>query len=817
MAHNMKKLLSWVLLLVLPFVIVTRVHAQSTARTTALFTKGWKFYLGDDANAKDADYNDASWRSLNLPHDWSIEFPFNEKSPAGTGGGALDGGLGWYRKTFTLPAANKAKKIFIDFDGVYRNSEVWINGHYLGLRPYGFSSFRYELTPYLKYGTDKNVIAVKVDNSKQPNSRWYSGSGIYRNVWLVTTNDIFVDHWGTHVATPQVNNASATVLINTKVNNNSGNSADITIKTSIYNAASQLVKSAESKVNISSDDKNEVSQQIVVASPTLWSVEHPALYKAVTQLISNGKVLDEYTTNFGIRYFEFTVDRGFFLNGKPLKIWGVCDHHDLGCLGTAINTRALQRQLELLKEMGINGIRTSHNPPAPELLDLCDKMGFIVMDEAFDMWKRGKNKYDYHLDWDAWHKIDLQDLVTRDRNHPSVFIWSIGNEIPEQWTGKDGKDSTGTKIAIELASIIHSLDTTRPLTSALNEPGTNNAIYKSGVLDLFGYNYHHEQFKDFPKTFPGLKFIGTETVSALETRGHYDMPSDSIRRWPSRWDRPVEGANADLTVSAYDNISVPWGSTHEETMKEFLKFPYASGMYIWTGFDYIGEPTPYPWPARSSYFGIIDLAGFPKDAFYLYQSVCTNKPVLHLFPHWNWTPGKTVDVWAYYNNADEVELFVNGKSQGIKKKEGDQLHVMWRVQYAPGSIKAISRKNGKVVLTSEIKTAGKPAKIVVSADRSNIKADGDDLSFVTVKILDADGNLVPDAANDVKFSVTGDGSIAGVDNGSETSLESFKADHRKAFNGLCLLVVKSSEKAGSIHITASSDGLQSASVQVNTK
>lgn len=818
MAYRMKKLPGILLLLALHFAISIHVQAQSSsARTTVLFTKDWKFFLGDDANAKDAEYNDATWRSLDLPHDWSIEFPFNQKSPAGTGGGALDGGLGWYRKTFTMPDAAKTKKVFIDFDGVYRNSEVWINGHYLGLRPYGFSSFEYELTPYLKFGAAKNVIAVKVDNSKQPNSRWYSGSGIYRNVWLVTTSDIYVDHWGTHIETPQVSNQSATVVINTKVNNSSSNSGDITVKTSIYNPVSQLVKTASSTLHISAEDKNEVAQKITVASPSLWSVEHPTLYKAVTQVISNGKVMDEYTTNFGIRYFNFDAGKGFFLNGKSLKIWGVCNHHDLGCLGAAINVRALQRQLELLKEMGINGIRTSHNPPAPELLDLCDKMGFIVMDEAFDMWKKAKNKYDYHLDWDAWHKKDLEDFVTRDRNHPSIFIWSIGNEIPEQWLGRDGKDSSGIKIATELAGIIHSLDTTRPLTSALNEPSPNNAIYKSGAIDLFGYNYHHEQFKDFQKTFPGQKFIGTETVSALETRGHYDMPSDSIRRWPKRWDKPVEGANADLTVSAYDNISVPWGSTHEETMKEFLKYPYASGMYIWTGFDYIGEPTPYPWPARSSYFGIIDLAGFPKDAFYLYQSICTNKLVLHLFPHWNWEAGKTVDVWAYYNNADEVELFLNGKSLGIKKKQGDDLHVMWRVHYEPGAIKAVSRKNGKVVLTSEIKTAGKPAKIMLRADRSTIKAGGDDLSFITVKILDKDGNLVPDASDDVKFTVTGEGAVAGVDNGSETSLESFKADHRKAFNGMCLLVVKSKQKAGAIHITATADGLQQASLQVIAK
>lgn len=818
MACHLKKLLRLTILPALLLIVFITGNAQN--RTTVLFTKDWKFYLGDDSAASQPAFNDANWRSLDLPHDWSIELPFNEHSPAGTGGAALDGGTGWYRKTFVLPADNKTKKIFIDFDGVYRNSEVWINGHYLGKRPYGFSSFRYELTPYLKYGADKNIIAVKVDNSQQPNSRWYSGSGIYRYVWLVTTGNIFVDHWGTHIQTPQVTAQSATVVINTVVNNNSGNGADVTVKTLLYNDAGQMVKSASSNLHVSSDDKNEVAQTITVANPSLWSIGHPHLYKAVTQVISNGKVVDEYTTPFGIRWFSFDVDKGFSLNGKTVKIWGVCDHHDLGCLGAAINVRALQRQLEILKDMGINGIRTSHNPPAPELLDLCDKMGFIVMDESFDMWKRQKTKYDYHLDWDAWHKKDLEDFVIRDRNHPSVFIWSIGNEIPEQGWGRDGKDSSGFFIAAELGRIIRSLDTTRPLTSALNNPNPNNAIFKSGAIDLFGYNYHHQQFKDFQKTYPGQKFIGTETVSALETRGHYDMPSDSIHRWPMgrrNTQNATKWGNEDLTVSAYDNVSVPWGSTHEETIKEFIKYPYASGMYIWTGFDYLGEPTPYPWPARSSYFGIIDLAGFPKDAYYLYQSVATDKPVLHLFPHWNWAPGQTVDVWAYYNNADEIELFVNGKSAGVKKKEGEDLHVMWRVQYQPGSIKAVSRKNGKVVLTKEIKTAGKPAKIVLTADRSTIKADGDDLSFVTVSVEDADGNLIPDAANDIKFTVTGQGSIAGVDNGSETSLESFKADHHKAFNGLALLVVKAKDKAGAIHISASADGLQTGGMVVSAK
>ena len=790
--------------------------AQTTTRAIQDFDSNWKFYLGNADDAKDISFNDASWRSLTLPHDWSIELPFDSTSPTGNGGGALRGGIGWYRKAFSLPALPQGKHVFIDFDGVYMNSEVFINGHSLGVRPNGYISFRYELTPYLKSGNEKNIIAVKVSNAPQPNSRWYSGSGIYRNVWLVTTNDVFIDHWGTYVTTPKVNDQEAMVTINTSVTNASKGSQNISLTTIIYDAANKEI--AKQSANNFIKDGNMFPQQFNVSDPHLWSLEDPYLYKAVTQIKEGTKTVDEYTTKFGIRYFNFDVDKGFSLNGKSFKIIGVCDHHDLGCLGTAVNTRALQRQLEILKGMGINGIRTSHNPPAPELLDLCDKMGFIVMDEAFDMWKKEKNPYDYHLYWDQWHKKDLEDQLMRDRNHPSVFIWSIGNEIPEQWGGKNGEDTSGRSIARELASIVHALDTTRPITSALDHPDDpNNEIYKSGALDLVGFNYHHKLFKDFPKNYPGKKFIGTESVSALQTRGHYDMPSDSIRRWPERWDKPFHEGNADLTCSAYENCSAPWGSTHEETLKELLKYDFASGMFIWTGFDYIGEPTPYPFPARSSYFGIVDLAGFPKDSYYLYQSLFTDKDVLHIFPHWNWKPGQTIDVWAYYNHADEVELFLNGKSLGVKKKTGDDLHVMWRVTYQPGTLKAVSRKNGKVVLTKEIKTAGAPAKIIVNADRSNIKADGKDLSFVTVTVVDKDGNMVPDAGNLIKFSISGNGFIAGTDNGCETDLTSFKSTERKAFNGLALAVIQSNSKAGAIKLTATSEGLSSSTIDINAK
>ena len=780
-----------------------------SANRKADFDMGWRFHLGEVPAAKEINFADNSWRQLNLPHDWSIEGEFSKDNPAGVGGGALPGGIGWYRKTFTLPETDKNKSVFIDFDGVYMNSDVWINGHFLGNRPYGYSSFRYEMTPYLNYGNKPNVIAVRVDNSNQPNSRWYSGSGIYRNVWLVTVGKIHVNHWGTFVSTPTVDKNKAIINVQTTIRNEMANSSIVTLKTILQDKNGKEVASSSAKESISGGSSKTFSQQLKITNPGLWSTSHPVLYKAVSVVEANGKELDNYNTLFGIRYFHFDSKEGFFLNGKHVLIKGVCDHHDLGCLGAAINERALQRQLQILKDMGCNAIRTSHNPPAPELLQLADQMGIMIMDEAFDCWKKGTNKYDYHLYWDEWHKRDLSDFILRDRNHPSVIIWSIGNEIPDQW------DSAGATIARELAGIVRSLDTTRPITSAMNDPeAKNNSLSHSGAMDLIGHNYRHEHYDDFFKNFPGGKFIATETTSALETRGEYNMPSDSIFIWP----RKGVKMNANFTCSAYDNCRVPWGSTHEATLKAVMEHDFVSGMFVWTGFDYLGEPTPYGWPARSSYFGIIDLAGFPKDAYYLYKSVWTNKPVLHILPDWSgWQPGDSVDVWAYYNNADKVELFLNGKSLGAREKQGDEMHVMWRVPYQPGALKAVSYKNGKVVLTREIHTAGKLAKMVLEPDRNKISADGKDLSFVTVKLEDANGNLVPHADNLINFKVTGDGSLVGVDNGSETNHESFKAKAHTAFNGLCLAVVQSGGKKGKITITATSDGLPPVSTTINTE
>ncbi len=798
-----------ILLLLCLLVLSIGVIANPRPGKTIPFNQSWQFHLGDVAEGQRVDLDDSKWRSLNLPHDFSIEGRFDQNSPAGTGGGALPGGIGWYRKSFTLPLTSKGKSVFIEFDGVYRNSEVWINGQYLGKRPYGYSSFRYELTPHLNYGDQKNVIAVKADNSQQPNSRWYSGSGIYRNVWLTTVDPLHVDQWGTWIRTPEVSERSAKVLIDTTIQNQSESDASTKVSTVLYDATGREVARTVGDLPVAKGSSATIAQQLLIARPSLWSPDNPYLYKAVSQVIRGTRVVDSYETPLGVRYFVFDPARGFILNGKQLKILGVCNHHDLGSLGAAVNTRALERQLEMLKAMGVNSIRTSHNPPAPELLQLADKMGLMVMDEAFDIWKQEKNKFDYHLDWDEWHKRDLEDMVLRDRNHPSVIIWSIGNEVAEQW----GNKPEAGIISKVLTAIVKNLDSTRPTTAACNTVIADNKLLTEGNLDLVGINYSHANWIKLPEWFPGRPIILTETNSALASRGSYDMPSDVIKRMPERWDQPLKNGNADYSCSSYDNCSTPWGSTHAETWRLVKKHDFLSGMYIWTGWDYVGEPTPYPWPAISSYFGLIDLAGFPKDTYYFYQSEWTRKPMLHLFPHWNWKPGTDVDVWSYFN-GDEVELFLNGKSLGTKRKNADEFQVVWRVPFEPGVLKAVSRRNGKVELTKEIRTAEEPAKIVLTADRQTIKADGSDLSFITIKVVDKNGTVVPHADNVIGLDIEGVGFVAGLDNGNQISHEPFKTNLKKAFHGQLMALIQSNSKAGRITVRARSEGLASASIVI---
>ncbi|MBQ8674182.1 MAG: DUF4982 domain-containing protein [Bacteroides sp.] len=816
-----------------------------TEERTQDFTRDWTFRLGDDSLAALPDYDDSAWRRLNLPHDWAIEGDFSQDHPSGTGGGALPGGIGWYRKHFHVDRADAGKQLRIDFDGVYMNSTVYINGHRLGTRPYGYISFSYDLTPYIKWG-EENVVAVRVDNAEQPNSRWYSGCGIYRNVWLTKLNPVHVARWGTYVTTPAVSAAEATVRIETTLQSALTESAQGVLVTEILRADGTTAVKAEERFSFAPGKSlprlsQTLDQQLTLPAPHLWSVDDPYLYKVKSTVWVDSLLMDTYYTPLGVRTFSFDADKGFTLNGQPMKINGVCQHHDLGCLGAAVNTRAIERQLQILKEMGCNGIRCAHNPPAPELLDLCDRMGFIVMDETFDMWRKKKTAHDYARYFNEWHEQDLKELVTRDRNHPSVFIWSIGNEVLEQWSdaradtlsleeanlilnfghsadmlAKEGELSVNSLLTRKLVEMTKALDPTRPVTAGCNEPSPDSHLFRSGALDIIGFNYHDDWFAGVPRNFPGKPFIVTESVSALMTRGFYRMPSDSIVICPERWDKPYYDAS--FSCSSYDNCHVPWGNRHEGTMKHVKNNDFISGQYIWTGFDYIGEPTPYGWPARSSYFGIVDLAGFPKDVYYMYQSEWRpDLQVLHLFPHWNWKEGEEVDLWAYYNNADEVELFLNGVSQGVRSKQGDEFHVMWRVPFAPGSVKAVARKGGEVVAEQEIRTAGEPAAIRLTPDRQELQADGKDLSFVTVEVVDKEGNLCPWAENDIRFSVDGNGFIAGVDNGSPISMERFKDNHRKAFYGKCLIVVQNNGKPGRMTLTAISDQLQPACCELKCK
>lgn len=776
------------------------------ARDVRLFDEGWLFLLGDEPEMAQPGYDDSRWRQLSLPHDWAIEGDFSATNPSGAGGGALPGGVGWYRKHFRLPATEGERRYYLAFDGVYMNSTVYVNGHEVGSRPYGYSSFEYDLTPYVRPDSD-NVVAVRVDNSDQPNSRWYSGCGIYRHVWLTATNPLRIARWGVHVVT----DVGGTVDVELTVSGDADGQHRPVFRHTLLAPDGRTVAVTSAK---------SLRQTLRVKHPLRWSVDSPHLYTLRSEVLVDGEVVDAVTTRTGFREFRFDAETGFWLNGRNLKINGVCLHHDLGCLGAAVNEDAMRRQLVKLKAMGCNAIRCSHNPPAPELLDLCDEMGFIVMDESFDMWRRRKTRNDYARFFDEWHERDLSDLLLRDRNHPSVLMWSIGNEVLEQWSGVGADELTleqanlllnaghddstlahgeglspNSLLTLHLAGIVWKYDRTRPVTAGCNEPSPDNHLFKSGALDLIGFNYHREWIKDVPRNFPGKPFLLTESVSALQTRGYYRMPSDSLFIAPERWDKPY--TDPSMMCSSYDNQRVPWGSTHEETWDIVKHTPYCAGQFIWTGFDYLGEPTPYGFPARSSYFGIIDLAGFPKDIYYMYQSEWTDRPVLHLFPHWNWTEGQTVDLWCYYNDADEVELFVNGRSRGIRsKKDSHQYHVAWRVAYEPGEVKVVARKDGQEVRSSSIRTAGAPARI-----RLEVDYEGETTVFVNAYVTDEAGNLCPWAEDDLRFSVSG-GTVIGVDNGSPTSMERFKADHRKAFFGKALVVIRKDKDVGPIRLEA---------------
>ena len=812
-------------------VVTTGQDLQDAAPTQKALPEPIKGNPGESVSYVQPTFNDGSWRQLNLPHDWGIEGPFEQKYFGGTGKLPY-WGIGWYRHHFDLPASDAGKQIFLNIDGAMSQSMVWINGHFVGGWPYGYTSYQLELTPYINYG-GTNVVAIRLNN---PNgsSRWYPGGGIYRNVWLVKTSPIHVANNGTYLTTPSVSADSASVDLKVSVDNESPTPADVLMSTQVYELqaddtrGSTAIAHAEPSlpITIPADTRQVSEVTLTVTRPKLWDVTNPNRYVAVTTLTQNGRPVDEYETPFGIRTIRFDPDTGFYLNDQHVQINGVCDHSDLGALGMAVNTRALQRQIEILKEMGCNAIRTSHNPPAPELLALCDKMGMLVMDEAFDCWSAGKNDNDYHVFFWDWHAKDLRSEIRRDRNHPCVILWSIGNEVSEQgW---------GAKIAQGLTDIVHSEDRTRPTTAACDytEAGFNGF---QKALDAFGYNYKPGSYESFRQKNPDQPVFGSETASCISSRGEYFFP--------------LANDKANFQVSSYDLSAPGWASPPDEEMKAEAKFPFVLGQFLWTGFDYLGEPTPYnndstnllnftdpaekakmeadmkqlgklQVPSRSSYFGAIDLAGFKKDLFYFMQAAWRpDYPMAHILPHWNWPErvGQVTPVFVY-TSGDEAELFLNGESQGRKQK-GKEFRLRWdHVQYEPGELKVVAYKNGMPWAEEKVTTTGPATKLTMTPDRAALKADGQDLSFITVAIADDKGLTVPRSDNPIQFAITGPGEIIATDNGDATSLVSFQSTQRQAFNGLALVMVRTTAgQPGDIVVTAKSDGLTTATTTLKSE
>ena len=831
--------------LLLSLIGATACSTEESVRNVEDFNFDWRFMLGDDPAFATMEYDDSTWRELHLPHDWSIEGEFSKDNPSTPAGGALPGGIGWYRKYFTTPDID-GKVVNVEFDGVFMNSQVYINGQEVGYRPYGYSSFSYDITPYLNAEGEMNIIAVRCDNAEQPNSRWYAGCGIYRNVRMVTTAEVFVEYTGTYVTTPEVSDTEATTHATVTVTNKSGVEQRITLTNTIVDMMGKEIVDSSSTATIAAGASVDVESDMIVPQPTLWDIDNPYLYAMRTTIDIDGNIVDSYTTPFGIRTFEFNADTGFWLNGRNMKLLGVCMHHDMGALGTAIHRRALQRQLEILRSFGVNAIRTSHNPPAPELLELCDQMGFLVMDEAFDMWRRAKTQYDYARFFDEWHQKDLVDFIKRDRNHPCIIMWSVGNEILEQWDSDeqnslddlpaeqrnllmnflaesasgeidDADANPNVLLARHIVATLKEYDNTRPVTAGCNETRPFNNLLRSGAFDIVGFNYHEQDYDSVRVWYPNMPFIGSETASALNSRGFYLHPSSELHVVPERWDLPYTTEHHQC--SAYDHSRAPWATLHEEAWRVVRDRDYCAGTFVWTGFDYIGEPTPYSWPSRSSYFGIVDLCGFPKDCYYLYRAEWTEDTTLHLFPHWNWNDGQEIDLWAYYNNADEVELFVNGRSLGRSAKSDNRLHALWEgVPFEAGEIEAVSYKDGKEVMRHRRVTAGAPAKITLTADRTTIDADGYDLSYITIDCYDSNNNFMPTAMNQLYFSIEGAGELVGVDNGNAAGSESLKGNTMKLFNGKALAIVRSLRGVkGEVILTVSGDGIEGDSITIRTK
>jgi beta-galactosidase len=791
-------------------------------RSRLSFDAGWRFTLGDPAGAERPAYDDSRWRRLDLPHDWSIEGTPDEHAPGGGRMGFLPGGVGWYRKAFTLPSGATGRLISLEFDGVYMNSDVWINGVHLGRRPYGYISFAYDITAHLVRGT--NVVAVRVDNSAQPNSRWYSGSGIYRHVWLTVVAPVHVAQWGTFITTPRVDSASADVVVRTRITNDASTLRRTTLRSTVVDAAGHDVAHADTTFDLGGGKHAELEQRIIVSTPHLWSVESPTMYVLRTFLLTAASSTAAsssaaFVSPFGIRTIAFDKDQGFLLNGRRVKLRGVNLHHDGGAVGAAVPERLWEVRLERLKAMGANAIRTSHNPPAPEFLDLCDRLGFLVMAEAFDEWTMGKVPEGYHKYFAEWSERDVTDFVQRDRNHPSIVLWSAGNEIGEQTTPE------GVDVLRRLVGIFHREDPTRLVTTGndqIDADGHPATLAFLASEDVVGYNYvdrWHERRELFAEQdrhdHPDWRMAGTESGNIFTTFSESYSLGDSMA---------VVRPNYTTGMIEAERLW-KWVELHD----------YFAGNFMWSGVDYLGESV---WPFIGFSSGALDFDSRPKDAYYLYQSLWTDQPVLHLFPHWNWPgrEGQTIPVMVY-TNCSSVELFLNGKSLGEKSIEfpaqgtsggwnsyalpvvratTNDVHLSWDVPYAPGVLRAVGkRRNGTVSCHDEVRTAGPAAAIRLSADRDTVTTGPGDVSLVSFEIVDSAGTVVPTANTLVRFTVTG-GTIVVLSNADLADHDPFTADHRKAYDGRGLAIVRAAGP-GVMMVTASGAGVRGATVPVQVR
>lgn len=815
------------------FLLTSSLAAQPPAapRIREAFDRGWHFFKGDPKDAEQPGFSDADWRHVNLPHDWSIEGPYSQAAATGGPGGYLPTGVGWYRKHFAVPADLRGRKISIQFDGVYQHSDVWINGHHLGFHPYGYTSFAYDLTPYLDYGATPNVIAVRVDNSEQPNSRWYSGSGIDRNVWVTVTDPLHIAHWGIYVTTPQVSAQAAPVEVHIQVRNERATAQTFELSNVIFppkigasaGTGSAIAPHSVVTVTLPAGAEGSFDDTLTVPAPARWSPATPRLYRLRTEVRQNGRVVDAVDTPFGIRSLVFDVDRGLLLNGRHVKLKGMCLHDDGGAVGAAVPAAVWARRLRELRAMGCNAIRTAHNPPDPEFLDLCDRLGFLVMDEAFDEWtiRKPQIRHGYSEYFKDWYERDLTSMIHRDRNHPCIVLWSAGNEVGEQ------RMPGGARILAKLVAVFHREDPTRPVTVAMDQVYTDRGhapVAFTKLLGVVGYNYvdrwgsrRETYYADDRRLFPKRRFVGTEDACIYGVRGRYDLPAPPA---PGQEPRPPRYATAMIRT--------------EQLWKFDRMHNYVIGEFFWTGIDYLGESR---WPGKGSSSGVIDTAGFPKDGYYFFQSQWTTKPMLHLLPSWNWAghEGQIIPVIAY-TNCDTVELFLNGRSLGVKSyqfpRQGASggwnryarprvpattadLHLSWDVPYEPGVLKAIGWREGKKVAEAEVRTAGPPAALELSPDHATVETGGDDVASVTVRVVDAHGVVVPGADNLIHFALSGPGAIAGVDNGNPFSHESYQAPERRAFHGLALVIVRPTGATGAVWLTASAAGLKSARITLH--